>query len=70
MIAPTVGWTITLRRWPADLRGGAKRWAVQWERGAEYRREVFSGEAEARAAYEAAMRERTRDVAEALTLAW
>lgn len=42
---------ITLRTWP-PAKDGAKRWAVQWERGDEYRREVFTDEAKARARYE------------------
>lgn len=42
---------ITLRTWPA-AKDGAKRWAVQWERGDEYKREVFADEAKARARYE------------------
>ena len=43
---------ITLRTWPAARCGGPKRWAVQWERGDEYKREVFTDEAKARARYE------------------
>lgn len=64
------GWRVTLRRWPAQRGSGRKRWAVQWERGGEHRADVYDDEAEARAAYEAAVRERMRDVAEALTFAW
>lgn len=45
---------ITLRTWPA-AKDGAKRWAVQWERGGEYRREVFATELEARERYSRAL---------------
>lgn len=66
----TSGWTITLRRWPAQRVGGTRRWAVQYERGSEHRADVYDDEAEARAAYSAALREHTRDADVALTLAW
>lgn len=64
------GWHVTLRRWPARRGGDRKRWAVQWERGGEHRADVYDDEADASVAYEAAVRERTRDAAEALTFAW